>query len=78
MGSAGGRAVPKVLFTLGTENELDRDAIQRLIASPSRPLEPGQPPAATLPGGDLVHPQPLDEPLGRKDVTNGRACSSRD
>ncbi|MEV0928898.1 IS1634 family transposase [Streptomyces spongiicola] len=37
-----GRAVPKVLFTFGREDELDRDAIRRLVASLSRLLEPGQ------------------------------------
>ncbi|MFG2089390.1 transposase, partial [Spirillospora sp. NPDC048824] len=44
---AKGRAVPKVLFTFGREDELDRDAVKRLIASLSRLLEPGQTPAAT-------------------------------
>jgi hypothetical protein len=37
-----GRAVPKVLFTFGREDELDRDAIRRLVASLSRLLEPGE------------------------------------
>ena len=37
-----GRAVPKVLFTFGREDELDRDAVRRLVASLSRLLEPGQ------------------------------------
>ncbi|MER6076210.1 hypothetical protein ABT187_47295 [Streptomyces sp. NPDC001817] len=37
-----GRAVPKVLFTFGREDELDRDAIRRLVASLSRLLEPDQ------------------------------------
>jgi hypothetical protein len=42
-----GRAVPKVLFTFGREDELDRDAIKRLVASLSRLLEPGDTLAAT-------------------------------
>jgi hypothetical protein len=42
-----GRAVPKVLFTFGREDELDRDAIRRLVASLSRLLEPGDALAAT-------------------------------
>ncbi|MBB5966467.1 IS1634 family transposase [Planomonospora venezuelensis] len=37
-----GRAVPKVLFTFGREDELDRDAVRRLVASLSRLLEPGE------------------------------------
>ncbi|MET8210445.1 hypothetical protein ABZT51_31290 [Streptomyces sp. NPDC005373] len=28
-----GRAVPKVLFTFGREDDLDRDAVERLVAS---------------------------------------------
>jgi hypothetical protein len=42
-----GRAVPKVLFTFGREDELDRDAVKRLVASLSRLLEPGDALAAT-------------------------------
>jgi hypothetical protein len=42
-----GRAVPRVLFTFGREDELDRDAIKRLVASLSRLLEPGEALAAT-------------------------------
>ncbi|MEV0966264.1 hypothetical protein AB0J25_27410 [Streptomyces sp. NPDC049910] len=42
-----GRAVPKVLFTFGREDELDRDAIRRLVASLSKLLEPGDALAAT-------------------------------
>jgi hypothetical protein len=37
-----GRAVPKVLFTFGREDELDREAVRRLVASVSRLLEPGE------------------------------------
>jgi len=39
--------VPKVLFTFGREDELDREAVRRLVASLSRLLEPGEALAAT-------------------------------
>jgi hypothetical protein len=42
-----GRAVPRVLFTFGREEELDREAVKRLVASLSRLLEPGEALAAT-------------------------------
>ena len=42
-----GRAVPKVLFSFGREDELDRDGVKRLVASLSRLLEPGEELAAT-------------------------------
>jgi Transposase DDE domain len=42
-----GRAVPKVLFTFGREDELDRDGVKRLVASLSRLLEPGEALTAT-------------------------------
>jgi hypothetical protein len=42
-----GRAVPKVLFTFGREDDLDRDAVKRLVASLSRLLEPDDVLAAT-------------------------------
>ncbi|MGW4519366.1 IS1634 family transposase [Streptomyces sp. NPDC004393] len=44
---AKGRAVPKVLFTFGREDQLDRDAVRRLVASLSKLLEPGDALAAT-------------------------------
>jgi Transposase DDE domain len=47
-----GRAVPKVLFTFGREDQLDRDAVKRLVASLSRLLEPGDALAATT-GSEL-------------------------
>ncbi|MEU5548075.1 hypothetical protein AB0G85_38345 [Streptomyces sioyaensis] len=47
-----GRAVPKVLFTCGREDDLDRDAVKRLVASLSRLLEPGEARASTA-AGDL-------------------------
>jgi hypothetical protein len=42
-----GRAVPKVLYTFGREDELDREAVRRLVASLSKLLEPGDALAAT-------------------------------
>jgi IS4 transposase len=47
-----GRAVPKVLFTFGREDDLDRDAVRRLVASLSRLLEPSEALASTA-AGDL-------------------------
>lgn len=44
---AKGRAVPKVLFTFGREDQLDRDAVKRLVVSLSKLLEPGEALAAT-------------------------------
>ncbi|MEU6540936.1 IS1634 family transposase [Streptomyces sp. NPDC047000] len=44
---AKGRAVPKVLFTFGREDQLDRDAVKRLVASLSKLLEPGDALTAT-------------------------------
>ncbi len=44
---AKGRAVPKVLFTFGREDQLDRDAVKRLVTSLSKLLEPGDVMAAT-------------------------------
>ena len=48
---ARGRAVPKVLFTFGREDDLDREAVRRLVASLSRLLEPGEALAASAPPG---------------------------
>ncbi|SFL22599.1 hypothetical protein SAMN05216275_1783 [Streptosporangium canum] len=43
--SAAGRSVPTILHSFGREDQLDRDAIKRLVASLSKLLEP----AAALP-----------------------------
>jgi hypothetical protein len=50
---AKGRATPKVLFTFGREDELDRDAVKRLVGSLSRLLEPGDALAAGASGEGL-------------------------
>jgi DDE family transposase len=50
---AAGRSVPKVLYSFGREDALDRAAIKRLVASLSRLLDPADALAATA-GSDLV------------------------
>jgi hypothetical protein len=47
------QSVPKVVYSFGREDQLDKDAIRRLVASLSRLLEPGAEPAATA-GGELA------------------------
>jgi hypothetical protein len=49
-----GRAVPKVLFTFGREDDLDRDAVKRLVASLSRLLDPAEALAATAAADGLA------------------------
>jgi len=44
------RSVPKVVYSFGREDELDKDAIRRLVASLSRLLEPGDALAMTADG----------------------------
>jgi hypothetical protein len=50
---AASRSVPRVLFSFGREDALDRAAIKRLVASLSRLLDPADALAATA-GSDLV------------------------
>ena len=50
---AAGRSVPKVLYSFGREDTLDRAAIKRLVASLSKLLDPADTLAATA-GSDLV------------------------
>jgi hypothetical protein len=47
------RSVPKIVYSFGREDQLDTDAIRRLVASLSRLVEPGDATAST-PVGDLV------------------------
>ena len=47
---AAGRSVPKLLYGFGREDQLDREAIKRLVASLSRLLEPADALAATTAG----------------------------
>ncbi len=51
--AAARRSVPKVVYSFGREDQLDKDAIRRLVASLSRLLEPGDAPAAAA-DGELV------------------------
>jgi Transposase DDE domain len=44
------QSVPKVVYSFGREDQLDKDAIRRLVASLSRLLEPGDESAATADG----------------------------
>jgi len=44
------QSVPKVVYSFGREDQLDKDAIRRLVASLSRLLEPGAASAATADG----------------------------
>ena len=47
-----GRSVPKILYGFGRVDQLDRDAIKRLVGSLSRLLDPADAQAATA-GGEL-------------------------
>jgi hypothetical protein len=49
-----GRAIPKVLFTFGREDDLDRDAIKRLVGSLSRLLDPADALVAAASGTELA------------------------
>ncbi len=44
------QSVPKVVYSFGREDQLDKDAIRRLVTSLSRLLEPGAAPTATADG----------------------------
>ena len=46
-----GRPVPKVIYGFGREDQLDKEAVRRLVASLSRLLDPGDVPA--VPGDAL-------------------------
>lgn len=51
--AAARRSVPKVLYSFGREDQLDKDAVRRLVTSLSRLLNPGDALAATA-GSDLA------------------------
>ena len=44
------QSVPKVVYSFGREDQLDKDAVRRLVVSLSRLLEPGDAPTATADG----------------------------
>src|SRR3989304_725637 len=66
------RSNVRVLYHLGREDELDRDAIRRLIRSLSRVLEPGEALALASPELRLIESRPyggawvLDRLWGRR------------
>ncbi len=51
--AASRRSVPKIVYSLGREDQLDKDAVRRLVASLSRLLEPAGALAASA-AGDLA------------------------
>src|SRR5258708_36264810 len=51
--AAARRSAPKLLYSFGREDQLDKDAARRLVASLSKLLDPGDALAATA-GSDLA------------------------
>jgi hypothetical protein len=70
-----GRAVPKVLFTFGREEDLDRDAVKRLVASLTRLLEPGEALASTA-AGDLGSSRRSRSAAPTSSIICGGGCRS--
>ena len=56
--AAKGRSVPRVVYGFGREDQLDKDAVRRLVASLSRLLEPGDVPAAPGEGLEFAESRP--------------------
>ena len=56
--AAKGRSVPRVIYGFGREDELDKEAVRRLVASLSRLLEPGDVPAAPGEGLEFAESRP--------------------
>jgi hypothetical protein len=56
--AARGRSVPKVIYGFGREDQLDKEAVRRLVASLSRLLEPGDVPAAPGEGLEFAESRP--------------------
>jgi len=56
--AARGRSVPKVIYGFGREDQLDKDAVRRLVASLSRLLESGEEPAAAGEGLEFAESRP--------------------
>lgn len=54
-----GHAKAKVLFNFGRSDQLDRDAVKRLVASLSRALDPAPAAGSPAPGLQLVDSRPL-------------------
>ena len=56
--AAKGRSVPRAIYGYGREDQLDKDAVRRLVASMSRLLEPGDVPAAPGEGLEFAETRP--------------------
>jgi Transposase DDE domain len=56
--AAKGRSVPRVIYGFGREDELDKEAVRRLVASLSRLLEPGDVPAVPGEGLEFAESRP--------------------
>ena len=56
--AAKGRSVPRVIYGFGREDQLDKEAVRRLVASLSRLLEPGEAPAAPGEGLEFAESRP--------------------
>jgi hypothetical protein len=56
--AAKGRSVPRVIYGFGREDQLDKDAVRRLVASLSRLLEPGEEPPAAGEGLEFAESRP--------------------
>ena len=55
-----GRSVPKILYGFGREDQLDRDAIKRLVGSLTRLLDPADAQAASAGcGADVLRVPPV-------------------
>jgi hypothetical protein len=81
-----GRSVPKVIYGFGREDQLDKDAVRRLVVSLSRLLEPGGVPPAGDGGLEFAESRPyggayvLDQMwqrLGIGTILAGLASSGR-
>jgi hypothetical protein len=84
--AAKGRSVPRVIYGFGREDELDKEAVRRLVASLSRLLEPGEVPAAPGEGLEFAESRPyggayvldrLWQRLGIGAILTGLASSGR-
>jgi hypothetical protein len=84
--AAKGRSVPKVIYGFGREDQLDKEAVRRLVASLSRLLEPDDLPAAPGEGLEFAESRPyggayaldrLWQRLGIGTILAGLASSGR-
>ena len=84
--AAKGRSVPRVMYGFGREDELNKEAVRRLVASLSRLLKPGEVPAAPGEGLEFTELRPyggehvldrLWQRLGIGAILAGLASSGR-